>query len=237
MNKLVESAHTFNLSAFQNIPSKMTLILPIVYTRQNPRRSERLSKITSQNIDRSCCLSKMTHNSPIVYTRLNPRRSERLSKIPEVVYFTKKDLEEEEYDDIAKAIKIVCNKMYLVYNDELVIDFYNWLLTDSKYIIINNIEISKIWAKSYSVALIKQKNQIRLDIAIETAIIKQCKKNNIIYTPQMAHQFTLWNNTSTNCDNSVSDQDAKFAIYPFSTAGTSTRVRKWFLRLFPLNTL
>ena len=215
MNKLVESAHTFNLSAFQNIPSKMTPI------------------------------------SPIVYTRLNPRRSERLSKIPEVVYFTKKDLEEEEYDNIAKAIKIVCNKMYLVYNDELVIDFYNWLLTASKYITntytvmnnmliiwpINNIEISKIWAKSYSVALIKQKNQIRLDIAIETAIVKQCKKNNIIYTPQMAHQFTLWNNTSTNCDNSVSDQDVKFAIYPFSTAGTSTRVRKWFLRLFPLNTL
>ena len=131
-----------------------------------------------------------------VYTAEKPRRSRRLVNKPKVQYFTKED----EQDEIAEVIEVVCAKKGWAYDDELVTEFEAWLSADEKrdtkkydwrsgkYILMSKPETAKQWAMYYSTSLQKQQKEQKL----AKGLIKYCEKNNIEYQDKMADKFAAW---------------------------------------------
>ena len=162
-----------------------SLMKPIVYTAENPRRSSRLAK------------------KPKVEYFINDSSYEDYDNDFD------EDSDEEyidEQDEIAKAIQTLCKKKGWDYSDDMPAEFEKWLPTDNMwakekydyktqaYTTQTKSEMAKYWTKSISTSI---KKQVK-DIALCGHIIKYCKKNNIHYDPIMNKKLADWMDDPAN---------------------------------------
>ncbi len=111
-----------------------------------------------------------------------------------------------EENDIATAMKEVCDANGWIFTEDLIADFNAWLPTadnysitkyDSKtgtYIPKTRIETAKYWVQWNSVNTHKQNLQKRYIYAI----MKHCKEHGFEYTPLLYEKFSLWKDDPNN---------------------------------------
>jgi hypothetical protein len=141
-------------------------------------------------------------------TAKNPRRSRRNIGKPPPKYF-------DEEDEIAETIESFCIKKHLFYDDELVTEFKDWLLTADKYALERydystnkfipypKAEVVIYWAHNFSTTLKKQQKEQKLN----KALIKYCEKNGFEYNPLMNEKCGAW------IDDPVNKELTTYTIY------------------------
>lgn len=130
------------------------------------------------------------------------RRSARLAAKPRVSYYTPQN----ERDDVAITIEDYCKKNNLIYTDQLVDDFYNYLKEYPRYMYqkwhspsqsyrsTSIIDKANTWAKYDSKTLY---NQTYIN-TLHSSFIRYCENNHIHYTPLIYDKFISWYNHSDN---------------------------------------
>jgi len=121
------------------------------------------------------------------------KRSRRNIGKPRPKYFDDNDV-------IAVTIESFCVKKHLFYDDELVTEFKNWLLTANWYdlewydystnmfIPYPKAEVVIYWAYKFSTTLKKQQKEQKLN----KALVKYCEKNGFEYNPLMDEKCGAW---------------------------------------------
>lgn len=112
----------------------------------------------------------------------------------------------DEEDEIAETIESFCIKKHLFYDDELVTEFKDWLLTadryalerydysTNKFIPYPKAEVVIYWAHNFSTTLKKQQKEQKLN----KALIKYCEKNGFEYNPLMDEKCGAWMDDPVN---------------------------------------
>ena len=135
------------------------------------------------------------------YGPANPRRSQRLIGKPTPKYFN-------ELDETIEIIQDICDKIGVIYTDELLNEFNIWFPTADEYYLFTynyitksyDIPKSKKQIISYWIKHIRNSatNQI-IKINADKIILRYCQKYHIQYDPLMSQRFaeSEWFNDST----------------------------------------